>query len=383
MAHHKLGGEDAAWLHMEDATNPMVVNGLLELAAPLATAQVIGLLAEHVAPIPRFRSRVVEPRGGVGTTRWELDPDFDLDRHVVHVELGDDAGEDELRAFLGRTVSTLLDRDRPLWKVFVIDRPGAGSTLLYRVHHAIADGFALLGILLSLCDAAPKTPDPPAPRATARRAPRAFDHALALARVTTLPADPRTALKGLLTTEKRVAWCEPMALGEIKAIAHVRGATVNDVLVAVVTGALRRYLLRAGGSGSAVEVRAMVPVNLRSPGEALTLDNRFGLVVLALPLGVADPGARLDEVKRRMDRLKASPEALVTHGILRVMGHVPRRVEDFGVRFFGKKASLVLTNVAGPREPLKIGGVPISRLMFWVPQSGRMGLGISIFSYGG
>ena len=105
--------------------------------------------------------------------------------------------------------------------------------------------------------------------------------------------------------------------------------------------------------------------------------------MLGLPVGIRDPLSRLAAVKQRMDRLKGSPEALATHGLLRAMGWAPRPVEDLGVWFFGTKASIVLTNVPGPRTPLKLAGEHVSRIMFWVPQSGRMGIGISIFSYAG
>jgi hypothetical protein len=127
----------------------------------------------------------------------------------------------------------------------------------------------------------------------------------------------------------------------------------------------------------------MVPVNLRGGTPPTDLGNHFGLVVLALPVGVRDPLARLAAVKARMDHLKGSPEALATHGLLRAMGWAPRSVEDLGVWFFGTKASMVLTNVPGPRAPLRLAGTEVSRIMFWVPQSGRMGIGISIFSYAG
>jgi diacylglycerol O-acyltransferase / wax synthase len=140
--------------------------------------------------------------------------------------------------------------------------------------------------------------------------------------------------------------------------------------------------MRSGGGVHDAEIRAMVPVNLRRDGE-LELGNRFGLFVLGLPVGVAEPLGRLAAVKRSMDRLKSTPEAAVTMGILRAMGYAPRRIEGLGVSFFATKASLVLTNVPGPRTPLTLAGAHVTRLMFWVPQSGRMGLGISILSYAG
>jgi WS/DGAT/MGAT family acyltransferase len=207
--------------------------------------------------------------------------------------------------------------------------------------------------------------------------------ARSLGRLLTLPADPKTLLKGPLGFDKRVAWSERLALDDIKRVARGAGATVNDVLVATAAGALGRYLARRGENVEGLELHAMVPVNLRESTTPPALGNRFGLVLLGLPVGMTEPFARVAAVKARMDSLKATPEAGVTHALLRAMGHLPRSVEELGVTFFGKKASLVLTNVPGPRARVKLAGVPVSRIMFWVPQSGRMGLGISIFSYAG
>ncbi len=166
----------------------------------------------------------------------------------------------------------------------------------------------------------------------------------------------------------------------MKLAAHAMSATVNDVLVAAVAGALGRYLRSNGESPH--DVRAMVPVNVRRVTSA-ELGNRFGLVIVALPVGMRDARARLDEVKRRMDKLKATPEAWVAVGLLGLLGRLPRRLEALGARFFATKSSLVLTNVPGPRERLHLGGVPIERIIFWVPEAARLGLGVSIFSYAG
>jgi hypothetical protein len=377
-----LGAEDAAWLHMEETTNPMVVNAVLQLAEPLPFARALSLF-ERLASIPRFRASVVESPLP-GRPSWRPAPSFDVTEHVERIGLG--SGDDaKLRAFIGAAVSGGLDMRRPLWRAYLIDRPGAGTTILFRAHHSIADGFALLGVLLSLCDdagVASRAQPAPAPRPARRR--MVFDAATALWRLVALPADPRTVLKGSLGLQKKVAWSEPLPLADVKATAHLVGATVNDVLVATAAGALGRYLARRGESTSGLEVRAMVPVNLRaSVPAATTLGNRFGLVVLGLPVGIADPVARVAAVRQRMELLKATPEAPVTHALLRAMGSAPRLVEDLAVSFFATKTSLVLTNVPGPPAQLSLAGVPVSRIMFWVPQSGRMGLGVSILSYAG
>jgi diacylglycerol O-acyltransferase len=158
---------------------------------------------------------------------------------------------------------------------------------------------------------------------------------------------------------------------------------VNDVLVAAATGALRRYLDKKGDNTKGLSIRASVPVNLRPLDQAHKLGNSFGLVFLTLPIGIVDPVKRLRAIKKEMDELKRSPEALVAYGVLNLMGLAPVEVEKLGLRFFGSKATAVLTNVPGPKEPLYLAGQKLDKVMFWVPQSGRLGLGISILSYAG
>lgn len=380
MAHEKLRGADAAWLHMESATNPMVVSGILELAAQLPLRK-LHEVVERLATVPRFRARVVEPRLRVGAPAWEPVPDFDPKDHVVHVDL-EGAGDASLRAFVARAVSARLDPTRPLWRVYLIDRPGAGSTILFRIHHAVGDGFALLDVLLLLCDGVGSEHGVRVPQGVVRR--RDLRSATkALARLVCLPPDRKTALRAPLSSEKRVAWSAPIALARVKAIARARSASVNDVLVAVLAGAIRRQLGRRGETPSSLELHAFVPVNLRPANAPVQLDNQFGLVLLGLPIGVEDPLARVAAVTQRMKLLKASPEAAVAQGLLHAVGWAPRRLEQLAMSFFGKKASVVLTNVPGPRASLSMGGIPITRMMFWVPEAARIGLGISIFSYAG
>ena len=198
-----------------------------------------------------------------------------------------------------------------------------------------------------------------------------------------MPPDPPTALKGPLGVVKRAAWSEPFSLAAVKAAGQTAGATINDVLVTAAAGGLRRYLAARGEPVDGLDLRATVPVNLRPLDEAHKLGNRFGLVFLALPIGLEDPAARLAEVKRRMDELKTTLQPAVAYGTLQAIGYLPPALQAVPIGFFGSKATAVLTNVPGPREPLYLAGIPLRRVMFWVPQSGRLGLGISILSYAG
>lgn len=159
------------------------------------------------------------------------------------------------------------------------------------------------------------------------------------------------------------------------------GATINDLMIAAITGGLRRYLEEHGEE--VADFRAAVPVNLRGPNEMGGLGNKFGLVFLDLPIGTVDMKKRLAAVRYRMEALKDSQEAPVSLDILGAIGFSAQAIQDVAVRIIGGKATTVLTNVPGPPIPLYLAGQPINDLMFWVPQSGRLGMGISILSYAG
>jgi WS/DGAT/MGAT family acyltransferase len=210
------------------------------------------------------------------------------------------------------------------------------------------------------------------------------DFASVLSKYMLMSSDPNTAFKGKLGVRKRVAWTEPISLDKIKTVGRaISTATLNDVLIATVTGAMRRYLKSRNTRVNELDLRVTVPINIRKPGTEFELGNKFSLVFLPLPVHLEDPILRLKEVKRRMDRLKTSPDPLINFALLSVMGYLPPLLAKQASAFFGNKASGVLTNVPGPRQPLYFAGQKIENFMFWVPRSGKIGLGISIFSYDG
>ena len=184
-----------------------------------------------------------------------------------------------------------------------------------------------------------------------------------------------------------MAWSSDLDLGTIKAIGRARGATVNDVLLGAMTGALRRFLAEGGEAVDEFMIRAMIPVNLRPIHWIEEMDdsmgNRFGLVFLDLPINEKTAEGRFRGLKERMDALKGTPEAFVAFGILNALGHTTASIEHIINDVFGRKASLVVTNVPGPREPLYIDGKRLRDVMFWVPHPARLGLGLSILSYAG
>ena len=396
-----MSSVDAAWLGMEDPTNLMMVTGVLTLDGPVDIKRMRTLLDKRLTPFGRFHQRVVRPRTRANLPHWKDEERFDIENHVSHIALPAPGGDRALRELVSELMSTPLDMTKPMWHVHLVDGYDGASVVIARIHHSIADGIALVRVMLSLTDESPTAARPRkrtehtnsnsagpldwmgSARKLLEDPGRIADGAYRLGRLVLLPPDPPTAFKGDLGRRKRAAWSKPVPLEDFKAIGNALGATVNDVLVATATGALRRYLEQRGEPIGGLEIRASVPVNLRPLEHAHKLGNSFGLVFLTLPVGIADPIKRLLAIKKEMDELKRSPEALVAFGVLNVMGFAPVEVERLGLRFFGSKATAVLTNVPGPRDPLYLAGRRLERAMFWVPQSGRLGLGISILSYAG
>ena len=198
-----------------------------------------------------------------------------------------------------------------------------------------------------------------------------------------MPDDSKTRLKGKPGGAKKVAWCDPIPLDEVKAVGKALNCSINDVLLSCVAGALGEYLKSHGDDVTGQEIRAMVPVNLRPLDQAYKLGNRFGLVPLVLPIGVENPIERVYEVRRRMSELKGSYQPLLAFSLLAVAGLLIKPAQDMLLSLFAKKTTAVMTNVPGPREKLKFCGSTLEQSMFWVPQSGDVGLGVSILSYGG
>ncbi|MEO7910470.1 MAG: wax ester/triacylglycerol synthase family O-acyltransferase [Roseiflexaceae bacterium] len=395
----RLSSIDTAWLRMEDPTNLMMVTGMLVFDQPLSFARLRETIEQRLLSFDRFQQYVVYIGGA---PHWQADPHFTISAHLHRIALPAPHDQAALQELVSMLMSTPLDRSKSPWQFHLIEQYGAGCVLLARLHHCIADGIALMRVLLALTDA---TAEPIAAASTAVRAAEGLRgrgiatlleparraemaefgarSAVALSRLLLMSPDPQTLFKGELGVPKRAAWSAAIALDDVKAIGRAVGGTVNDVLLATVTGALRRYLLGRGALVDGLEIRAAVPVNLRSPNASPTLGNRFGLVFLSLPVGTDDPLDRLYDLKQRMEALKDSPEALVTFGALHGIGRLPSQLQEVGLSLFGSKATAIMTNVPGPRETIYLAGAPVRELMFWVPQSGRLGLGVSILSYAG
>jgi len=417
---------DAAWFHMDGRANLAMVTSVMLTAKPLEFDKVKSLYAQRLAPFERFRQRVVEHGFPVPVPYWEDMPNFDFGQHVHHIALPAPGDRRALMRLLSDLVSTPLDPLQPLWQVHLIDDVDGGSAVVTRFHHCIGDGTAMTALAEQLFDARPGAPAA-AKRAAAKPARKrpagwvvsAFDGLGAAARAVASTADaawqaaghpqalldqaaliaggtgmvlrellkaddPASPFKGHFGLPKHVAWSEPVSIANAKAIGALTGAKVNDVLAAAMAGSLRAYLRGRGVDVDHTTLRAMVPVDLRPPERALELGNEFGLVILDLPVAHRTALGRLRATKANMDALKRSAEPVAMRVLLDIFGRTPKAMQDIAVSMFGGKASVVMTNVAGARQTLYLTGVPIERIMFWVPHPGEeMGMGISIQSYRG
>ncbi|HTO47510.1 MAG TPA: wax ester/triacylglycerol synthase family O-acyltransferase [Burkholderiales bacterium] len=424
----RMSSVDTAWLRMDRATNRMAIVVVLVLDTPLDYEHLKGVLEARWLCYERFRMR---PREELAGAWWEETPRFDLSRQLKRVRLPGRGGPDALKRFVGRLAPRPFDPRRPWWEFHLVEKYDGGSAVVVRIHHSYADGIALIGVLLSLTTESSEPRSTQAPEravgATAqedndgllaqlfepvagvasgalrlsgtvleqylallRNPQRVIDYAriagsvaAEIAQLATMPDDSRTRFKGRAGVAKAVAWTDPLPLEEVKSVGRVLECSVNDVLLSTVAGALRRYLVEKGDPAAGVELRAMVPVNLRSPGDVGRLGNRFGLVTLLLPVGIANPLARLYEVRRRMEALKNSYQPVIAFALLGLAGFLPRAAQQEMLDLLANKATAVMTNVPGPQQPLYIGGARLGQLMFWVPQSGDIGMGVSILSYNG
>lgn len=411
-ARRPVGPVDTIWLRMDRPTNLMVIDSVMWLDAPLDMERLRSVLHRRLVDrFPVFHQRIAEGTPSWLPPQWEDDPDFDLDHHLTETRLADGAGEAELSAFVESRMRTPLDRAHPLWEIAVVQGYAGGAAVVSRFHHAIADGIALAQVLLSLTDEdetgdlvedfveIPRTSgwtlSVPVDAArglvsTATRfaRPSLLQDAATLASQTLHIADklllgsnPPGPLLGRPGIEKRAVWSRPHPLSQIKRIGREAGATVNDVLVSAVAGALSSYVVDEGGEPE--DLVTMVPVNLRPLDKPLPreLGNKFALAMLPLPLSAGDAKARLAASKHRMDSIKASPEALITFGLINAIGMTHSRIEDLLVDFFSAKAIGVTTNVMGPMTGRYLAGSRIHGILGWVPGSGNQTVGVCIFSY--
>ncbi|MEM6327086.1 MAG: wax ester/triacylglycerol synthase family O-acyltransferase [Bacteroidota bacterium] len=408
---------DAAWLRMEEPTNPMTITGVMSFGTRVEAEDLAALLEERLLPFDRFRMRVENHESR--NARWVPSPHVDIWNHLIPTEIPAPGGKKGLERLVSDLMSEPLSFEHSPWTFHLVQDVDdeIATAFVARLHHVIGDGIGLMHVLLSMCDErfdpeklpggalAPKRrPKRPArqrlaqtlrgaaaetrdlltrPRHLAQRLKVIGGGIGSLGGLLAMSRDSETVFKGAASPRKQAAWTRAIDLDLIKKIGHATGSKVNDVLLAAATGAIRRYLISQGERIGGVDFRVVVPVNVRPMERAHEMGNAFSLVFLELPVGVADPIERLRQLKAGMDALKDSQQPAVVYGILNTIGVAPDWGHQFVLNLFATKSSAVVTNVPGPTTELHWGGAPIRELMFWVPQAGDVGLGLSILSYAG
>jgi diacylglycerol O-acyltransferase / wax synthase len=437
----RMSRVDTAWLRMDNDVNLMMINGVWLLHPRVSLQAVRARISDKLLKYSRFGQKAVVDATGA---HWVNDDAFDIQHHVLPLALPRTDGQSEraaLQAVCGELAGTPLDASRPLWQFYLVEDYDGGSALVVRIHHCIGDGMALTAVMMSITDGGADPPHrggAPSPAQDRVHGPESDheDNGLAdavfrpltelaakaaglygdavarslealsspqqgglgigmdMARAGTqvlkdvsafaaMEDDSPTRLKGQPAGRKVVAWGDPIPLDEVKAVGRALGCSVNDVLLACAAGAVGAYLAALGDDPQGLEIRAMVPVNLRPLDQAWRLGNRFGLAPLVLPIGIDNPVERVFAVHTRMAELKGSYQPLLAYAILALTGLVMKPVQDAVLGLFAKKTTAVMTNVPGPAVALKFCGATLRQSMFWVPCSGGVGVGLSILSYGG
>jgi WS/DGAT/MGAT family acyltransferase len=407
----------------EDKNTSMAIASIAVLEGPAPSQQeILTLVQDRLPLVPRYRQKLRTVPFRLGRPVWVDDPDFDLSYHIRRTQLPEPGGDHQLAALMARVMSQRLDRDYPLWEYWVVDGLARDRwALISKVHHCMVDGVggADLYRLLTTSPsqsaeaAADEAAQPPSavaliagaaadlallPLRQARlvsaaltgpdRAVRqAADVARAVARFapSVWPA-AQSSLSGNIGEQRRYAWARA-SLEDVKTIKREFGGTVNDVVLAAITGGFRTLLLERGEQPEPHEVPSLVPVSVRALGGESGFGNQVSATVADLPVQIADPVERLGAVRTELDSLKASNEALIGQALAALGRYSPYMLASWVVRkafaLPQREIVTVTTNVPGPREPIYWIGRRLEEIIPYVPIASRVRTGISIFSYDG
>jgi diacylglycerol O-acyltransferase / wax synthase len=426
MSGDRLTGLDASFLHLEDASSHMHVAGVsLFEGPPPPYADLLEAIERRLSLVPRYRQRLAFVPLGQGRPRWVDDPHFNLRYHVRSTALASPGTERQLKDMAGRVFSQQLDRDKPLWEVWLVEGlEDDRFAVLSKTHHALVDGISGVDIMSVLFDTSPEpaAPTDPSDRWLPRPLPsRAQLLAEALLERATIPAEIGRSVRAVFRGPLRIAegvrdaavgvgamaWAglnpAPASpynksigphrrftwvradLKDIKAIKNELGGTVNDVVLSVVAGGLGRHLRRRGRKTDGLELKAMVPVSVRSDVERGALGNRVAAMMAPLPVWCQEPVARLDIVSEQLKGLKSGGQAVGAQVLTDLSGFAPPTIMDQASRLMARQRffNLVVTNVPGPQFPLYLLGRRMLETFPMVPLAKNQALGIALLSYDG
>jgi diacylglycerol O-acyltransferase len=422
----RLTAIDASFLHQESPTSHMHVGALATFEGPPPPfTELLDALRSRLHLIPRYRQKLSVPPVGTGRPLWVDDPSFDIEYHVRHTALPRPGSEDQLLRLAARIYSQQLDRSKPLWEMWMVEGlEEGGFALITKTHHALIDGIAGVDIAQVIFDLGPVPVEVPHPDEAWQPAPEPSaaevlaegaigllrTGARATAAAAGLAAHPRSTLRSARTAVEglgEVAWAglnpapeTPLNveigphrrfsvvrndLDDFKAVKNAFGGTVNDVVLAVVSGALRIWLESRGVRSEGLELRALVPVSIRAQDERGTLGNRIAAMRGPLPVYIEDPVARLRTVKASMDGLKDSKQAVGAEVLASVQNFAPPTIlaQASRINFSTRLFNLIVTNIPGPQFPLYLRGRELLDVfpVAFLPKDHA--LAIAIMSYNG
>ncbi len=411
----------------EDKNTSMAIASIAVFEGPAPShKEVLALIAGRLPLVPRYRQKLHTMPFRLRRPVWIDDPDFDLAYHVRRTALPEPGGDQQLADLMARVMSHRLDRDHPLWEYWVVEGLGRDRwALISKVHHCMVDGISGADLYRVLLEPSPGPVTPAAEgeqeeqeqppsvvslvggaaadmMLLAARLAGTLDSALAHPRqaarqVTSaaravgrfwpsLSPAARSSLSGKIGQQRRYTWARA-SLEDVKTIKREFGGTVNDVVLAAISGGFRALLLERGEQPEPHQVPSLVPVSIRAQGDEGSFGNQVSATVADLPVHIADPVERLAAVRAELDSLKASNEAMIGQTLAALGRYSPYPLASWLVRLVfslpQRDVVTVTTNVPGPRQQFSWMGRRLEEIIPYVPIASRVRIGISIFSYGG
>ena len=426
MSSDRLTALDASFLHIEDGSAHMhVASVALFEGPPIPYDELLEAIERRLHLVPRYRQKLAFVPLQQGRPKWVDDPHLNLRYHLRSTALPAPGSERQLKDLAGRVFAQQLDRDKPLWEIWVAEGlEDDRFAVLSKTHHALVDGISGVDIMSVLFDTSPEpaAPTDPGDRWLPRPVPTGTELlGEALLERGTIPAEIARSVRAVFRGPRRIlsdvrdaavgvgamAWTglnpAPTSpynehigphrrftwvragLGDIKAIKSELGGTVNDVVLATVAGALGKHLRRRGQDTDGLVLKAMIPVSVRADVERGALGNKVAAMMAPLPVWCQDPVGRLDIVREELEGLKSSGQAVGAEVLTQLSGFAPATVMDQASRLVARQRlfNLVVTNVPGPQFPLYLAGRRMIDPFPMVPLAKNQALGIALLSYDG
>ncbi len=425
--HPRLTADDASFLYLERKEMPLHIGSVAVFEGPIDFASFVKMIDSKLHLIPRYRQRVLPAPFNVGHPSWEDDPQFDIRNHVIEVHIdapGDDAA---LRELSGRLFSGMMDRNKPLWSIHIIQGLENGrSAMLSKTHHCMVDGVSGVGLMGIIMDTTPDVPTPaekppyqPAPipdagqlyfNAMSQGVTDSLERIVSaqtgyvtlmqtLMNPTTMTAwqevaplmqelmrpPDRLPFNKVCSGERRITWNE-FSFSDARAIRGALGGTVNDVALTVLAGAVAKYTRMHGIDTNGKFCRFMCPVNVRRDDQRARLGNQVSALMVNVPLDIDDAGVRLKAVTKRTEALKSSRLSDILASMTQWAGTLPAPMQAMVaampfVQFAAPIFNMVCTNVPGPQIPLYGIGRQMMTMYPHVPVGNDLGMGCAIQSY--